>query len=326
MELFVRSPAASIDRFTEKLLIGMAITCAGKLIGCDRALAEVLGYSFEEILYQDVSSYVSPDQANSLMERIRQHDTSWYNLDLKTKSGEIIPAIVIPEEMIFEGRVVRTAVLLHRGPIEDTESELLNGLRNAIATLSKAIESRDPYTAGHQSRVSFLATMIGRELSLQTTSIQNIELAASVHDIGKISIPSELLVKPGALTEGEWIIMKSHPIVGEEIFSRISCSSDLRYMIRSHHERLDGTGYPDGLSGDQLSIEVRILGVADALDAIAGVRPYHAPRTMEDAFEIVEGCGAAYDRDVLSATRSLYNQGKLSDRVYTGFVENDVPT
>lgn len=322
MESFLKEPTEAIDWFSEKLLIGMSVTCKGKLIGCDLALASALGYKPDEMLYRDVSSFVALEQGDALMERIQRHDTSWYDLDLVTKSSQILPAIVMPEEMNLEGRIVRTAVLLHRGPIKETESDLANALKNAIATLSKAIESRDPYTAGHQARVAALATMIGRELTLGDSSLQEIELAANVHDIGKISIPSEILVKPGRLTDGEWILMKSHPVVGEEIISNINCSVEVMGMVRSHHERLDGSGYPDGLCGDQLSIDVRILSVADALDAIAGVRPYHAPRTMADAFDIIEGCRAAYDIEVVSAARSLYKRGALTDYEYTGFVEN----
>jgi len=318
MDTFVDSSVETIDRFSEKLLIGTAITCDGKLIGCDQALAQALEYMPDEMLYREVSCFASEDQADALMDRIRRHDTSWYDLNLLTKSGNIIPAIVIPEEMNLEGRVVRTSVFLHREPIKETESDLINSLKNAIATLSKTIEARDPYTAGHQARVTSIATMIGREMAMDTTCLRNIELAAYIHDIGKISIPSEILIKPGKLNQGEWILIKSHPVIGEEIIRDVSCAPEVKSMIRSHHERLDGSGYPDGLSGDQVPIDVRILCIADAMDAIAGIRPYHPMRTMTDAIEILEGCGDAYDHDVISAARSLDKRGELVGREYTG--------
>lgn len=319
MDRVIGNPVDVLAHFSKNLLVGTTITSDGILIGCDQAIADALGYQPDEMINRPASDFVVSDYRDELVDRIKRHNTEWYDIDLLSKSEEVIPAVVIPEEMNLNGKGVRTAVLLHRGPIMATETSLINSLRNSIAALTKAIESRDPYTAGHQTRVAEIAVMIGRELTLDDETLHHIEMAAMMHDIGKISIPAEILVKPARLTEGEWALIRTHPVVGEEILANIDCAPQIKRMVRSHHERMDGSGYPDGLTGNQMPVCVRILGVADVMDAIAGVRPYHAPRTMQDALEIIESYESAYDKEVVSVIRYLLKEGLLVDREFTGF-------
>lgn len=178
-----------------------------------------------------------------------------------------------------------------------------------IQSLSKMTELRDPYTAGHQHRVAKLSVAIAKELGLAPNIIEGIELAATVHDIGKIEIPSEILTKPTKLSTLEYEIIKNHPQSGYEILKDIEFSRPLAKMVLQHHERLDGSGYPNGLKGEEILLEAKILSVADVVEAMASHRPYRASLGVEFALEEIEKYkGMWYEEYVVDACVRLFQE------------------
>jgi PAS domain S-box-containing protein/putative nucleotidyltransferase with HDIG domain len=184
-------------------------------------------------------------------------------------------------------------------------SETVGNLRSLVGALVRATEYRDPYTAGHQVEVARLSQQIATRLGLPQDEVSRIELGASLHDVGKIAVPSEILTRPGRLTPPEWEIVKSHTTAGYEILTDVDFAAPITDIVRHHHERLDGSGYPDGLSGDDIKIGARIVAVADVVDAISSHRPYRPARGIEAAHdEIRSNRGKTYDAEVVDAALS----------------------
>ena len=188
---------------------------------------------------------------------------------------------------------------------EDLE-KIMSGTLFAFGRLS---EARDPYTAGHQKRVSKLACEVGRELGLSEDKCKGIEVAGSLHDIGKINIPSEILNKPGKLTEIEINLIKTHPQIGYEIVKNIPFPWPVSETIIQHHERLDGSGYPYGLKGDEICLYARIIGVVDVVEAMSSHRPYRPALGMDAALsEITQNQNTKYDNEVVNICIKLIQE------------------
>lgn len=164
-------------------------------------------------------------------------------------------------------------------------NEDLESARNVIYTLALAIEANDPYTRGHSERVAEIGVRIARELGLSAEQQETIRNAGVLHDIGKIGISESILQKPGPLTEDELVIVQDHPEIGEKICQPLRSASKVLTVIRHHQERHDGAGYPDGLQGDQIPIEARIISVADAYDAMTSPRPYRPPMAQRQVLD-----------------------------------------
>lgn len=182
-------------------------------------------------------------------------------------------------------------------------------LLSAIEALASTVEQRDPYTAGHQHRVAELAVAIGRELGFSDDRLEGLFLASSIHDIGKIYVPAEILSRPGRLTPVEFEIIKSHSQVGYDIVKGVNFPWPVAETIYQHHERLDGSGYPRGLKGDAIIPEARVLAVADMVEAISSHRPYRAGRGLEAAFkEIQKESGVKLDAAAVEACVRLFRE------------------
>jgi putative nucleotidyltransferase with HDIG domain len=178
-----------------------------------------------------------------------------------------------------------------------------------VRTLSKIIETRDPYTAGHEDQVAKIACKIAREMKLPEEQISFIHIAATLHDIGKICVPSEILTKPSALNNLEKAIIKTHCKVANDVLANIEFPYPVAEVIYQHHERLDGSGYPRGLRGNEIALEARIIGVADVIDAMASYRPYRPALGVDAAIEeIVKYRGITYDPDVVDACLTVYKK------------------
>ncbi|RLB10795.1 MAG: HD-GYP domain-containing protein, partial [Deltaproteobacteria bacterium] len=185
-------------------------------------------------------------------------------------------------------------------------------LEGAISALATAIEKRDPYTAGHQRRVAEIARAIAREMRLPEDKVQCTYMAALLHDIGKISIPAEVLSKPGRLNEPEYQMIKFHPIVGYEILKDIDFPWPIAKVILYHHERIDGSGYPEGLKDGEIPLESRILAVADVVEAISSHRPYRPALGIDVALEEIEkNKGKLYEPEVVDACVRLFKEGRF---------------
>ncbi|MBI5590728.1 MAG: HD domain-containing protein [Deltaproteobacteria bacterium] len=181
-------------------------------------------------------------------------------------------------------------------------------LDDTIDALASSLEMRDPYTAGHQQRVAALACAMAEEMGLPDPVIDAIRMAGRVHDIGKISVPSEILSKPSRLKENEMSLIKEHARVGFEILSKVRFQSPIAKIVLQHHERINGTGYPEGLRGPDILLEARIIAVADVVEAISSHRPYRPALGIDTALhEITKNKGALYDSEVVDACLRLFN-------------------
>ena len=180
-------------------------------------------------------------------------------------------------------------------------------LHSTVEALAALVEKRDPYTSGHQKRVSKLACAIAREMGLAEEKVDEINIAALLHDIGKISIPAEVLSKPGKLTDNEFNMIKLHPQVSFDIINTIEFPKSIAQIVLQHHERLDGSGYPSGLSGGDIRPEARILAVADVVESMSSHRPYRPSIGTGAALEeISHNAGVLYDSDVVNACLRLF--------------------
>lgn len=183
-------------------------------------------------------------------------------------------------------------------------------LESMVEAIVSTVESRDPYTAGHERRVAALARAIGTEMGLPAHTVEGIHFGALIHDLGKIRVPEELLCKPTRLSEAEMAVIKMHPEVGHAIVRDIQFPWPVAEMILQHHERLDGSGYPQGLRGEQLLLEARILAVADTVEAMASHRPYRPGLGIEAALdEIRKDSGRVYDPAAVQACLAVFERG-----------------
>ena len=189
---------------------------------------------------------------------------------------------------------------------ELTQERLSTALRSTIEAMSKTMEWRDPYTAGHQKRVANISMAIARELGWTNERIQALYMAAMVHDIGKMAVPSEILTKPSRLTDLEMQMVQGHVEAGYQILKDIPFPWPIAEMVHQHHERLDGSGYPNGLKGDQICEEARVLSVADTIEAMATHRPYRPAKGLAAALdEIRIEAGTKLDAKVVDAAFKL---------------------
>jgi putative nucleotidyltransferase with HDIG domain len=196
---------------------------------------------------------------------------------------------------------------------EVTQERLATALRATIEAMSKTMEWRDPYTAGHQKRVASIAMAIGRQLGWDNERIQAIYMAAMVHDIGKMAVPSEILTKPSRLTDLEMQMVQGHVEAGYQILKDIPFPWPIADMVRQHHERLDGSGYPMGLKDKQISQEGRVLAVADTIEAMATHRPYRPAKGLNSAMDEIQAeAGTKLDAKVVEAAfKLLENENEL---------------
>ena len=187
--------------------------------------------------------------------------------------------------------------------------EVLDGVINS---LSATVEAKDPYTAGHQKRVAAIAVSIAEAMGLPGQQIEAIRMAGLIHDIGKIAIPSEILSKPGRLTDIEFSLIKTHSQVGFDILKDINFPMPIAEIVYQHHERMDGSGYPRGLKGEEILLESRILAVADVVEAMSSHRPYRPSLGMDKALEeISRNRDTFYDKDVADACLKIMKEKEL---------------
>jgi len=188
-----------------------------------------------------------------------------------------------------------------------SHDRLREALDQTVMALAAAVETRDPYTAGHQRGVADLAVSIAQELGLPEEQARGIRIAGLVHDIGKIQIPAEILSKPTRLTDPEWSMIKAHPQAGHDILKTVEFPWPVSQIVLQHHERMDGSGYPQGLSGEDILLDARILAVADVVEAMASHRPYRPAHTLEKTMEeIRSNRGILYDIEVVDACLRLH--------------------
>lgn len=203
--------------------------------------------------------------------------------------------------------VANRELAVQRRRMEEEQVQVLNAM-------VRALEAKDPYTAGHTDRVAAISVRIGYELGLDPDALERIRVGALLHDIGKIGVSDNVLLKPARLTNEEFEYIKRHTTLGDELLSGIEQFRCVLPVIRHHHERLDGTGYPDGLKGDDIPIEVRVVSVADVLDALTSTRPYRDATGADVAFTMMKDMeGHHLDPAIIAVARRIHREGRLDD-------------
>jgi PAS domain S-box-containing protein/putative nucleotidyltransferase with HDIG domain len=234
---------------------------------------------------------------------------------LASRNGGAFPIELSSTPIIDGKKGPRGNVYIFRDITRRKESEdrLRRALEGMVQAMSVTIEMRDPYTAGHQHRVSRLSVAIAREMGLPEPRIEGIRMAGDIHDIGKIYVPAEILSKPGKLTEIEFTIIKTHPQVGYDILKNVEFPWPIADIVVQHHERLNGGGYPAGLKGETILLEARIITVADVVEAMSSHRPYRPSHGIDKALaEIAFNKGVHYDTAVVEACTRLFKEKDFS--------------
>jgi len=197
--------------------------------------------------------------------------------------------------------------------LQSTLDRLERSLDGAFRAMAMTLELRDPYMAGHQRRTADLAVAIAQEMNMAWDAVEGIRFAAVIHDIGKVAAPAEIMTKPGVLTPAELQLVKEHPRIGYEMIRDIAFPWPVAHIVLQHHERLDGSGYPEGLVGDAILPEARVLAVADVVEAACSPRPHRPPMGIKKALEEVRrGRGILFDARAVDACARLFREGRFA--------------
>jgi len=305
----------------------LTISKEGRVSYCSPAITEFGGYRAEEELGEHIGKYfANPEELSVAVELIKrsigEQKTAALEFLYLPKSGEPIPVEVTGKPLVENGQVVALQCVMRditeRRRWEEEIKESFEKLQITVAETVKALaataEKRDPYTAGHQQRVARLACAVAHKLGLPDYRIDGIRVAAMVHDIGKICTPIEILNKPGALSELEMSMIKAHPEVAYDILHSIPFPWPVAQVAVQHHERLDGSGYPNRLKGEDILLEAKIVAVADVVEAMITHRPFRPARTMGEAqAEISGNRGKLYDEAVVDACLGFFEDGRLTE-------------
>jgi len=287
---------------------------------------ELLGYRAEEIVGKTAFDMMTPTGAEQVREKFfailseRKPFRLLENSNLH-KNGRIVfletsGTPIFDAQGVFKGYRGIDRDISERKEAEKerhASAEILEQtLLQTIEAIAATVEARDPYTAGHQRRVANIASAIAREMTLSEHQIHGLYLAASIHDLGKIRVPAEILSKPGRLNPIEYELIKIHPQTGYDILKDIQFPWPIAQMVLQHHERQNGSGFPNGMKADQILIEAKILAVADVIEAMSSHRPYRAGLGVPAALdEIGKHRGVLYDTDVVDSCIAMYKNNKL---------------
>ena len=292
-----------------------------KVVFVNRAGVDMIGYSEKILTPKPFTDFIHPDDLNMVVDhhirRLKGEEVqSVYSFRILSQDGKVkwveLNATVIKWKE-------RPAILNFLKDITDrklAEVELrqtLESLRKAFGTtiqvMISAVEMKDPYTAGHQLRSADLACAIAKEMGLAQEKIDGIRMAGSIHDIGKLSVPSEILSKPTQLTNAEFSVIKDHAQSGYEMLKNVESPWPLAQIVYQHHERMNGSGYPRNLKGDEILLDARIMAVADVVEAMASHRPYRPALGIDAALEeIKKNRGTFYDNAVADACLRLFRE------------------
>jgi PAS domain S-box-containing protein/putative nucleotidyltransferase with HDIG domain len=292
----------------------------GQLTYESPSATRILGYQPGYFIGKSPYTHIHPDDLDQVMKdldevfrsvnpgiptefRYKKSDDTWIYLEALGSNQFENPGI--------QGIVLTVRDISERKKVEDKLQRTLESLKKAVGAtiqvLVSAVESRDSYTAGHQSRSANLACAIATEMGLAQEKIEGIRMAGIIHDIGKLSIPAEILSKPTKLTEIEFALIKEHSRSGYEMLKDVESPWPLAEIVYQHHERMNGSGYPRNLKGDEIIIESQILAVADVLEAMASHRPYRPTLGIEAALEEIEkNKGILYDNTVVNTCVGLF--------------------
>jgi PAS domain S-box-containing protein len=315
----------SEERFrtlSDKTPLGMSlIDIGGRYEYVNPAFVKIFGYDLSDIPIGKEwfrTAYPDPEYRREVMADWKEDLSSYPKLEIRPriyevrcKGGAFKTIMFRPVTLPTGKQLIIYEDITDRKTAEKQLQHTLESLRKAVgATIQvmvSAVEARDPYTAGHQIRSADLARAIATEMGLPQDTIEGIRMAGSIHDIGKLSIPAEILSKPTKLSEIEFSLIKEHARQGCEMLRNVESSWPLAEIVYQHHERMDGSGYPRHLKGEDILIEARILAVADVVEAMASHRPYRPGLGIDAALnEIEKNRGTIYDNTVADACLKLF--------------------
>ncbi len=318
----------SQDRF--RILVDNMLDAAvivdpeGKTLFANKAAADLLGIRSPELgIGMNVGDFIHPDWRKTVIKSYlmtkKGHDRILTEYKIITPGGEEKDVEGLGTNIIFKGVPAYIATLRDITERKKAERQIRDGivrlnenLEETVISLASAFEMKDPYTAGHQRRVTEIVSAIALEMDFDQERYKGLRLASLVHDIGKINVPAEILSKPGALTGPEFELIRTHAEAGYDILKKIHFPWPISKMVLQHHERMDGSGYPNGLSGEEILLEARIIAVADVVEAMATHRPYRASLGVGFALEEIEANrGKLYDKGVADVCLKLFRTGKF---------------
>jgi PAS domain S-box-containing protein len=290
----------------------------GVLVYANPAASRMFGLELEDAIGKSAFGYLHPEDVGRVVVRFAElveQPGTWVadTIRFVSAAGEVHVLETVSTNCLdrdaIAGIVVNGRDVTERNRYVTKLEASFDAITIAIAHM---VELRDPYTAGHQRDVAEIATAIARELALPEDEVKGIGVASTIHDIGKIAIPAEILTRPGKLTAAEFEIVKSHSQAGHDIVADVPFPWPVAEMILQHHERLDGSGYPNALRGSAILPGSLILGVADVVSAMSEHRPYRPALGLEVALgEIESKRDQLYDADVVDACLRLYREGQL---------------
>jgi PAS domain S-box-containing protein len=317
----LRESEAKFKGLVEQTIVGIVIVDAGTLYYANPRTAEILGHAPDEIVGPGLSRLVHPEDWPAVERKIdsvlsgKATDIR-HEFRARRKDGSIVHIGTHGSRAEYAGRAVVVGVVQDITERLQTEQQLAGyvtrlerSIMHTVEAISQMVELRDPYTSGHERRVGDLAAAIGSELGLDEHQVTGLRVAGSVHDVGKITVPAEILSKPGRLSATEYEIVKTHAEKGYEILKNIDFPWPVAKTVLQHHERLDGCGYPQGLKGEDIMIEARILAVADVIESMTTHRPYRPALGLEAALkEVISHSGSRYDPQVVAVAMRLFRE------------------
>ncbi len=295
----------------------MILRLDGRIVEVNKVSCEQLGRTRKEMLATNAAAINAPGSAERIparIEQVRADGSGVFESVLVRADGSVFPADISVRLIIYEGAPALLATVrdvTERKRLADAEREsarqIEGALMEAVSAMATVVEQRDPYTAGHQRKVASLATAIARQMGYPEERVRGLGLAASIIDIGKVSVPAEILGRPAALSEAELDLVKAHAEAGYAVLKDVRFPWPVAEFVLQHHERLDGSGYPRGLKGEAILPEARILAVADSVAAMASHRPYRSAVPLQAILEEMNRLrGTKYDAGVVEACLRLF--------------------
>ena len=275
----------------------------------------MLGYSEAEFKTKhlaDFDTIESADEIRRHMQRIMSGETDNFETMMRTKSGALLRIYVSARRVTIGQRDYILSIWRDMTEYRTVEENLKKTLLSTVEAIARVSEKRNPFSIGHQQRVAELAVAIARELDLEERQIEGIRLASLILDIGEISIPAEVLNRPARIKPIEFELIKSHCMAGYDVVSGVEMPWPVATVLLQHHERLDGSGYPQGLRGDAIAVEARIVAVADVVSAMMSHRPHRRAHPIETVIDELDGkSGILYDEEVVQCCFKVIQSGRI---------------
>jgi PAS domain S-box-containing protein len=289
---------------------------SGRFIDANLSGCTMFGCTSKEIVGSDIGMLSSGnppytlDAAIAVISRAETGLPQFVEWQCRRKDGHLFWADISMRQVSYGDRPVVLASVRDVTERKLAQEELRRSMERTVEAVASTVEARDPYTAGHEKRVAALAVAIARDMDMMEPQIDGIKFAGIVHDVGKVRIPAEILTKPGRLLREEFDLLKTHARAGYDILKDVQLPWPVATIVLQHHERIDGSGYPNGTKGNELLIESKIVAVADVVESMSYPRPYRMALGLDAALaEIQRGRGRWYESAVVDACCSVFRSG-----------------